>query len=285
MIKSRIYVIFILVMTCQLWAESGIGNKFIYDDKKLDVGNLYIYKYSDFKEKQVRYQYLYISSKDSIEYLWDLYEDGNGLLRINENINKEYFIYDKSIYDNILPASDNFTKTITEIKQLNPLKITYNIIEQSKGKEKEKTDIIDMDKVKNFPYFKSGNCTDVIALFFRFYNKDSTDNQITIVDVWNKPYDYEVLFDKEEIIDGISTIKYKLKPAGAFAKILDKTGYVWVAKDDPRNYVVKYKLNMRVGWDLSNEMAILQEIRPLTFSGWESFIVEKKDELENGLGF
>ncbi len=279
------FLILIIVITSQLWAVSGIGNKFIFDESKLDVGNLYIYKYSDYEGKQITYQYLYINSEDSIEYLWDLYDDGNGLLRFKQDINRDYFMYDRIEQENILPASDKYTKSALITNEFNPSKITYNSVKVSKGKEKTNSATYEIDKVKYYPYFKSGNCTDGIALFFRFYNRDSKDKQITIIDVWNKPYDYEVLFDKEEIIDGIATIKYKLKPAGAFAKMLDKTGYIWIARDDPRSYVVKYKLNLRIGWDLMNEMVVLKEIRPLTYSGWESFIQDKKEEREQGLGF
>lgn len=278
----------VLTFCCLLntWSNSAVGNKFIQNNKKIDIGSLYIYENTDYKGNNPYYEYLYISDLDEIEYVRDLYNIDIGLLHYKSFINWDYFMISREEFTNILvPSVKKHYKSGVTTKRFNKKGFDYRLINIEKGKEKTEEGFYAINKLSEFPYLNSGNCTPDIGLFFRFYNPDSSNNTISIVDVWQKAYVYEVIQEKDEVVEGTLCIKYRLKPTGAFAKILDKDGYVWLAKNDPRNYVVKFKLNLRISFEQVNEMVTLKEIKSLSRTEWEDFIESIKKEKEIGLSF
>lgn len=272
------------IVTQSLFSTT-VGNNFIYDEGKIDVGSVYIYKTSDYNGKDISYEYVYIKDKNSTEYLRDRYSVGEGLWLEKNSIDKDYFMYNSSHFQTLLSNDDEYTKES---------RITYDFPNKKghvkrtrivKGKEKKRDAYWDFGKDTKYPFYTAGNNVSELNIFLRFINLNKKNVEFGISDVWDKITNYRVIYDGEEVVNGIRCKRYNLNTKGLFAKAFNKTGSIWIKKDDPKQIMVKYMLNQRISSTKKNDMVVLEDIKKMTYTEWQEFIKTKESEIESGLGF
>lgn len=88
----------------------------------------------------------------------------------------------------------------------------------------------------------------------------------------------------EETINGIPCRKYEHRTQGFLAKLLGARGYIWLAKDDPRHYTVKYTSNLWRNPKWKNFCLQLKEVKKMEPSEWEAFVQELVAEANRFFG-
>lgn len=284
MYKGFKLLIFISVITGNIWG-SNIKDNFIFNIDKLDIGTLYIYETSDYSGSNLGAEYLYIKDENSYETLINRYHVGEGLWYNKLNFNREYFMYDRVDFETLATTNNEYDKYVNFERNFKDRKCTGERKTLRKGKIKTSSMNWEIDNDAFYPFFHAGNCVSDLAISLRFLNRDKKGVTIGINDVYSKNSRYEIIYEKEEVIEGKECLKYILKPEGFFAGILDKSGAVWIKKGDPNQTMIKYQLNQRITSSQKNEMAILRDVKKLSYSEWQEFIKEVETNIDMNLEF
>lgn len=281
----RFFMVFLLSIYSISLFSNEIGNSFIFNESKLDVGTLYTYDTSDFDGNELIQEYIYIKDKGSIETLRNFFYVGKGLWLTKEKIDKEFFMFGHSTFETLISNSDEYTVFSNLEYDYRSRKASVIKTRSIKGENKKKNRTWNLSSDTQYPFYQVGNCTTDIAIFFKFLNFDEKESAIGFNDVFGSKERYIVSYEKDEVIDGALCKKYRLYVDGLFAKMLDKSGAIWIKKDDPYQTVIKFVLNQRISKTLKNQKSILRNTQKLTPSQWESFIQEKKNSIEEELEF
>lgn len=278
-------IITALFIIKSLLFAAELDNNFIFDEKKMDEGHLYTYEYSDKNGNEKSYEYVYIKDKNSIENLRDYYHSGRELWLVSYDIDREFLMKKNEYFRTLLTDSSKYTPEAVVNYDYDNRSIKYKITTINKGKKTIKESVSKLDNETLYPYFIAGRAISDVTTTFRFLNLNKKSVDISIMDVWEKPTTYTVELEREESINGIECNKYSLKTSGLFSSLFDKSGAIWIKKDDEKQIVVKYTLNQRVTQTLKNEMAVLKDIKPMSYNQWREFIESTKEQLEQGIDF
>ncbi|HEY8391817.1 MAG TPA: hypothetical protein VIL83_03725 [Capillibacterium sp.] len=79
----------------------------------------------------------------------------------------------------------------------------------------------------------------------------------------------------EETVNGIPCRKYEHRTQGMLAKVMRAWGHLWLAKEDPRHYTVKYTCNMMRNNKWKNFAMQLKGIKRMEEKEWEVLLQER----------
>lgn len=280
--KYKLVTILLVMISSFLSANT---DDFIYDEDKLTPGTLYTYKTSDFNGNEVSYEYVYIKDNSTVETLRDHSNSSGSVWHTIETISKEFFMFDTLDFRTLATTSEEYNKGGIVTLDFKNRKESYTVHKIKKGKEREVSGFDEIDKEAQYPYYHAGNNIPDLNIFCRFLNLNKKEIEVGISDVWAKIDNYTLSYVKHEKINGEMCVKYELRTKGLLAKAFKKHGAIWIKKNDPNQIMVKYQLNQRISWTLKNEMAVLQDVKELSYDQWQDFILDKKTEIEKGLGF
>jgi len=250
--------------------DPKISDIFQFDASKIDVGDVYHYTASDIKGRNGMDTFVYVKSKDTLVVIKDYKKVANEFYIINWTFDWNQMMMKHAEAYNPLNNQKLPNIDISTVGQMDyqHRKFTYvHIINDQYGKKKNDSGVLNLIRLPNYDYtffhfdlqfamrflksniksFKMGN-------FFFICNEGS------------------VKYVGNEKVKGIMCRKYKLRLDGILAFILNSRGYIWLAKDDPRHYCVKYINYQRRNWTWGDFKLDLVDIKKMTPAEWDELV-------------
>lgn len=281
---------FIFIMILSVMIGSAIYGKplqkitdiYQYNELKIDVGNVYHYITSDIEGKSPMDTFLYVKSKDTIVTYKDYRKILNEVYIITWTFDWDHMMLKHAVAVNPLnnkefPNIDLSTDAFTDYQKKKY--VVNHFRNDMSGKKTNNSRVINLERIPSFDY--SFFHFD-LQFAMRFLKKGI--KSFTIGNVYSRSYNNgTVKYVGDETINGILCQKYYLQMDGILAVIFNSKGYLWLAKDDPRHYAVKYINYQRRNWNWKNfklELAGIQKMEP---KQWDDFVAEKVKEANQEL--
>lgn len=290
--KLWLIILGIIVVLAAIYTVTSLNDKvewkdvsaiFRYDESKIDVGSVYHYIASDIAGKNSMNAYLYVQSKDTVSVYKDFSQLYSSIYFINYTMDWNHMMRKTaSAYNPLnnknLPKTELKTEGFPTDFLHHKLKIKSTVTDE-KGKPVTTTMII---RYTHEPCYDYSFYHFDLQFAFRFLKPGVT--RFMVGNTIGTDYaDTRVTFIKEEKVDGIVCRKYELKSLGILATIFNAKGYVWLAKDDPRHYTVKYINYLERTSFWKNFKLQLKDIKKMDQQQWNDFlakvVVQKNQEL------
>lgn len=242
---------------------------FHYDPAKVDAGNMYHYHYSTIDGEQLHDLYMYINAGNQIEFLASGYAIYQGLhmysLTFQEHLVSEALAINL-LADLKLPSSAVRSEGIYdyENRQFSARQIQLD----RRGERKVGGGVMRFRIIPTFEYSMEGMD---LGYAFRFLDKEADDFFVGL-SVMGQAVDMKVSYVGDEEINGIMARRYQLQGRGLLARLFKARIDLWLTKDDPRQYMVKYVGHLRRFPYFKNVKLELQEIKPMSREEWEELL-------------
>ena len=276
-------------------------NRFIYDDRKVDVGYLYSYDYSENQNKfipEFRKYYWYVVSSTTIEALSVIGKSNNSIIDINKNqgmVGIDKFVMD---WNNMVFVEREFTNYtgagFTWDARFSGAKSLSTVRDFSLMTERDDNYLIQAGKPETFlkpvhlvatvkidplafPEYSGYSFNPELGFALRFL--DSTKS--TAIYITRDGYSVKV----DVVPQGFETIEYKsqnyhcrkfdMVPSGIIGHLFGKRSYIWCELDSGYNYVVRMR-------DENNPFRQYQlaERRPMSGIEWDNFKSNMLEKLQ-----
>lgn len=286
-IKRRVMTLFLVLLifgaTVFAAPQDGGTDCFQFDPSRMDVGSMYHYVASDQKGKHPMDTYVYVKSLDTIVVYKDYRQILDRVIIVEGKFNWDYMMVEGLHAYN--PLKD-LTRPREEIETIGQIDFTRNVFvtkatqNNRRGKPVTKTHTL---QYKREPFYEYS--------FFHFdlqfalrHLKDGVNEFVVGNTFVFKSGEMIIKYAGEETINGIPCRKYEHRTQGFLAKLLGARGYIWLAKDDPRHYTVKYTSNLWRNPKWKNFCLQLKEVKKMEPSEWEAFVQELVAEANRFFG-
>ncbi|HEX3045683.1 MAG TPA: hypothetical protein VHY08_13075 [Bacillota bacterium] len=271
--KLLVILLCFLFATCIVTAAAPakISDVFLYDEARMDVGSVYHYIGSDIEGNNGIDFYIYVQSKDSIVVYkgYDKLIPGSVYV-INTTFDWEHMMRSKieatNPLNNTLPQVEIGTKLNVNFKE-KKVSISYTRNDES-GKPKLNNSNY---KYKVEPCFDYGFFHFDLQFALRFLKEG--------VDIFRVSSTYsgivaesEIKLLKDETVNNIPCKKYEIRGLGILAEAYNVKGQVWIAKNDPRHYTVKYLNYVQKDNFWPNFRLELVDIKTMDAEQWKDFV-------------
>lgn len=253
--------------------EVGDSDVFRYaSDGVVDVGSLYHYHYSTIDGKQKHDLYMYIKEEKQIQYLAAAYSIYQGLHLFTLTFQEHLVVNalaENLLQDLKLPSSVVKSEGIYdyEKKQFS----TKQIVWDKRGERKIGGGVLPFRIIPTFEYSMEGMD---LGHTFRFLDEQAKELLVGL-SVMGQCVDMDVRYANDEMIGGIMTRKYHLRGRGILAKLFKVGIDVWIARDDPRRYMVKYVGYLRRYPYFEDVKIELQGVSKMKNTEWEQFLADQ----------
>lgn len=285
--KRRVMTLFLVLLnfgvTVFAAPQDGGTDCFQFDPSRIDVGSMYHYVASDQKGRHPMDTYVYVKSLDTIVVYKDYRQILDRVIIVEGKFNWDYMMVEGLHAYN--PLKD-LTRPREEIETIGQIDFTRNVFvtkatqNNRRGKPVTKTHTL---QYKREPFYEYS--------FFHFdlqfalrHLKDGVNEFVVGNTFVFKSGEMIIKYAGEETINGIPCRKYEHRTQGFLAKLLGARGYIWLAKDDPRHYTVKYTSNLWRNPKWKNFSLELKEVKKMEPSEWEAFVQELVAEANRFFG-
>ncbi len=244
---------------------------FKWDDKQMDVGYFYHYSWTDMAGKSAPNDYyLYMADETHMQYLQNSYtgKGSRAIDLVTNTVDPLNFRYSGEDIVNLLPDTDKSYRTYRGEYDYAKGKITYTGILIEKGMDKKVNDAVDLPKGINIFYNQLGSD---IGLLYRMIPENGRPFTVNFIDTLRTVHEAVVRHEKDEMVGGILCHKYLIEGQGVIAKVANSGGALWMAADDTVHYMVQFRMNVRVNWDLANMGVKLAERKKMSPAEWKAF--------------
>lgn len=288
--KRRVITLFLVLLifgaTVFAAPQDGGTDCFQFEPSRMDVGNMYHYVASDLDGKYPMDTYLYVKSPDTIVIYKDypqIFPDQGLVFIVEIKFNWDYMMAERLYARN--PVND-LTIPKQEIESIGEIDFTrkvFNIkatVNDQQGKPVTKTYILEYEREPFYDYSLFH-----IDLQFALRHLKEDVKKFMVGNTYAAKYGELIIeYVGEETINGIPCRKYEHRTQGILAKLLGAWGYIWLAKDDPRHYTVKYTSNLWRNPKWKNFCLQLKEVKKMEPSEWEAFVQELVAEANRFFG-
>lgn len=272
-------VLIIGLSVCRVQAIP-IDNPFVFDEKKVDVGTMYVYEVSrnnidGFKPGTKNY--IYIKALNEIEIMQMSVKDTKAYYLIKYKMNWDYMMFEKAVFLYLLDQ-DKLAVDVT-VKATDSIDFSKGMVLATLKNKAENgfKEVNASFKLKSIPtYFYK--LTDLIELWFvlRFY-----PFQKEYISVNHNESGYnmglDIKYQGKEVVEvpygKILCHKFKLVPKlSLFMRIIakPKDTWMWITSEDNAMYMVKYRNNNERDVFTRNMEYRLDERKKLTLDEWEN---------------
>lgn len=288
--KRRIITLFLALLLFGLTvfaAPQGVSTEYFeFDPSRLDVGSMYHYVASDLTGKYPMDTYVYVKSLDTIAIYKDypqIAPDQGLVFIVEDEFNWDYMMTERVYAYNPLNDLTIPNQEIESLGQIDFVRKVFDIkatANDGRGKPVTKTFILNFEREPFYDY----SLFHIDLQFALRHLKDGV-KKLMVGNTFAARYNEMIIeYVGEETINGIPCRKYEHRSQGILAKLLGARGYIWLAKDDPRHYTVKYTSQLRRNATWKNFCLQLKEIRKIKPEEWEAFVQELVAEANRFFG-
>lgn len=231
---------------------------------RFDSGTLYRYSMVLGQGKPATDYWLYLGEGGIARTLYDSSRvDGSGTLREDWKLDLESFRILERRAENLAPAGKGaFTwRSWRYDWDARKLRSAYGYPGAGKAVPPPET-------IQYEPEIRQHELGLFFTVFFRYLKPDAEPFTI-LYDSYGHPIFMEVRPAGEETVNGVPCLRYQLRGRGLWSRIVGQGGRVWIARDDPRHFLVKQTMRIGFSWTMRDFSLEFAEERPASASDWE----------------
>lgn len=233
----------------------------------LDVGSLYKYEIDRGAKKSPLDYWLYISQDKIVETFFDSTSiDKTGILKTDYQIDTGSFFFTRSTTTNMLPANEKQWKTKACLFDAKNESLRIALLFDLPPPHDR---IAYREDIPFNPTVWQRDLGIYFSVFFRYLKQPATSFSICY-DAYEHLIFMKVASVGEDEVNGIPCIKYKVDGEGLWSRLIGQGGYVWVARDDPRHYMVQHTMTIGWSWVMKDFSITLKEITTSTVEEWKA---------------